>query len=241
MAQWESMRLGILAEIHANLPALEAALEALRKEGISQIWAIGDIVGYGPHPRQVIRKLDREGIPCVPGAADLRVAYALPAQAREGIAEATILWTRDQLSPREMSFLRNLRSRHRLDTPGGRLMAFHGSPEDPEQKLDLEAHPADILKMLEQVRARYGVIAGRHIPFRRAVHRGVIYDPGSVGLSLGGEPGADVLILEDDIKGELQHRFLKLPYDYGQVAFDLAAWELPEVLAEVVRQGRFPQ
>lgn len=235
------MRLGIIAEIHANLPALEAALEALRKEGIDQIWAIGDLVGYGPHPRQVIRKLDREGIPCVPGAADLRVAYALPAKAREGIAEATILWTRAQLGTREMSFLRNLRSRHRLDAPGGRLMAFHGSPEDPEKKLDLEAHPAEILKMLEQVRARYAVIAGRHIPFRRAVHKGVIYDPGSVGLSLGGEPGADVLILEDDIKGELQHHFLKLPYDYGQVAFDLAAWELPEVLAEVVRQGRFPQ
>ncbi len=235
------MRLGIIAEIHANLPALEVALEALRKEGVSQIWAIGDIVGYGPHPRQVIRKLDREGIPCVPGAADLRVAYALPAKAREGIAEATILWTRDQLGTREMSFLRNLRSRHRLDLGGGRLMAFHGSPEDPEAKIDLESHPADILKMLEGLRARYAVVAGRHIPFRRAVHKSVIYDPGSVGLSLGGEPGADVLILEEDLKGELQHHFLKLPYDYGQVAFDLAAWELPEVLAEVVRQGRFPQ
>ncbi|MBF6593283.1 MAG: metallophosphoesterase family protein [Thermaceae bacterium] len=235
------MRLGIIAEIHANLPALEVALEALRKEGVSQIWAIGDIVGYGPHPRQVIRKLDREGIPCVPGAADLRVAYALPAKAREGIAEATILWTRDQLGTREMSFLRNLRSRHRLDLGGGRLMAFHGSPEDPEAKIDLESHPADILKMLESLRARYAVVAGRHIPFRRAVHKGVIYDPGSVGLSLGGEPGADVLILEEDLKGELQHHFLKLPYDYGQVAFDLAAWELPEVLAEVVRQGRFPR
>lgn len=236
------MRLGIIAEIHANLPALEAALEALRKEGIDQVLAVGDLMGYGPHPRQVIRKLDREGIPCVPGAADLRVAYHLPAKAREGIAEATILWTRDQLGQRELNFLRNLRSRHRYDTPGGRLMAFHGSPEDPERKIDLnESHPADILKMLESIRSRYAVVAGRHIPFKRNVHKGVVYDPGSVGLSLGGEPGADVLILEDDIKGEVQERFLKLPYDYGQVTFDLAAWELPDVLAEVVRQGRFPR
>ncbi|MDX2007020.1 MAG: metallophosphoesterase family protein [Meiothermus sp.] len=236
------MRLGIIAEIHANLPALETALEALRKEGIAQILAVGDLVGYGPHPRQVIRKLDREGIPCVPGAADLRVAYALPSKAREGIAEATILWTRDQLGSRELNFLRNLRSRHRIDTLGGRLMAFHGSPEDPETKLDLnEGHPAEILKMLEGIRSRYAVVAGRHIPFKRAIHKGIVYDPGSVGLSLGGEPGADVLILEDDMHGEIHHRFLKLPYDYGQVAFDLAAWELPEVLAEVVRQGRFPQ
>ncbi len=236
------MRLGIIAEIHANLPALEAALEALRKEGVEQVLAVGDLVGYGPHPRQVIRRLDREGIPCVPGAADLRVAYALPAPPREGIAETTIAWTREQLGQRELHFLRNLRSRHRYDTPGGRLMAFHGSPEDPENKIDLnEAHPQEILRMLESIRSRYAVVAGKHIPFRRAVHMGVVFDPGSVGLSLGGEPGADVLILEDDIHGEVLHRFLKLPYDYGQVTFDLAAWELPEVLAEVVRQGRFPQ
>lgn len=235
------MRLGIIAEIHANLPALEAALEALRKEGVEQVLAVGDIVGYGPHPRQVIRRLDREGIPCVPGAADLRVAYALPAPPREGIAETTIAWTREQLGQRELHFLRNLRLRHRYDTPGGRLMAFHGSPEDPEHKIDLnEAHPQEILKMLESIRSRYAVVAGKHIPFRRVVHKGVVFDPGSVGLSLGGEPGADVLILEDDIHGEVLHRFLKLPYDYGQVTFDLAAWELPEVLAEVVRQGRFP-
>ncbi len=236
------MRLGIIAEIHANLPALEAALEALRKEGVEHVLAIGDLVGYGPHPRQVIHKLDREGIPCVPGAADLRVAYALPAPPREGIAETTLQWTRAQLGPREMKFLRNLRSRHRYETPSGRLMAFYGSPENPEEKIDLnEAHPAEILKMLESIRSRYAVVAGKHIPFRRAVLKGVVFDPGSVGLSLGGEPGADVLILEDDLHGEVLHRFLKLPYDYGQVAFDLAAWELPEVLAEVVRQGRFPQ
>ncbi|MCS7058698.1 MAG: metallophosphatase family protein [Meiothermus sp.] len=236
------MRIGIIAEIHANLPALEAALEALRKEGVEQVLAVGDLVGYGPHPRQVIRKLDREGIPCVPGAADLRVAYPLPTHRREGIAEVTIAWTREQLSEREVGFLRNLRLRHRCETPGGRLLVFHGSPEDPEQKIDLnEAHPQEILGMLERIRSRYAVVAGKHIPFRRAVHKGLVFDPGSVGLSLGGEPGADVLILEDDIHGELLNRFLKLPYDYGQVAFDLAAWELPEVLIEVVRQGRFPQ
>ncbi len=98
------MRLGIIAEIHANLPALEVALEALRKEGVEQVLAVGDLVGYGPHPRQVIRKLDREGIPCVPGAADLRVAYALPSPPREGIAETTIIWTREQLALARCNF-----------------------------------------------------------------------------------------------------------------------------------------
>lgn len=125
------MRLGIIAEIHANLPALEAALEALRKEGIDQVLAVGGLVGYGPHPRQVIRKLDKEGIPCVPGAADLRAAYALPSPAREGIAETTIVWTREQLGTRELHFLRNLRSRHRYEAPGGAVDGLSRLPGRP--------------------------------------------------------------------------------------------------------------
>ncbi|MFX6622273.1 hypothetical protein ABTG47_20570, partial [Acinetobacter baumannii] len=63
--------------------------------------------------------------------------------------------------------------------------------------------------------------------------------------TLGGEPGADVLLLEEDPEPQegypaLKVRFLKVPYDFGQVLFDLAAWELPPVLSDVIRQGRFP-
>jgi predicted phosphodiesterase len=234
------MRLGVLAEIHANLPALESSLEALRKEGVERVVAIGDILGYGPHPRQVIRRLDREGIPCVPGAADLKVAYALPGQIREGVADKTVAWTKEQLNTKELNFLRNMRSRHRFDTAFGKLLMFYGSPEDPEQKMDLEAHPADVIKTFEGLRARFAVVAGRHIIFRRQVEKNILIDPGSVGLTLGGEPGADVLIVEEDLKGNLVFRFLKVNYDYAQVIFDLTAWELPPVLTEVVRQGRFP-
>ncbi|MBM5569836.1 metallophosphoesterase family protein, partial [Klebsiella quasipneumoniae] len=91
-----------------------------------------------------------------------------------------------------------------------------------------------------KLRTRWGVFAGRHIPFYRRVGDGLLIDPGSVGLTLGGEPGADVLILEEDLEGKLNIRFLKVPYDFGQVIFDLTAWELPPIVAEVIRLGRYP-
>ena len=53
------MRLGVLSDLHANLPALEAALEALRAEGVDEVLVLGDLVGYGPHPRQVIHQIGR--------------------------------------------------------------------------------------------------------------------------------------------------------------------------------------
>ncbi|ADH63256.1 metallophosphoesterase [Allomeiothermus silvanus DSM 9946] len=239
------MRIGIIADIHANLPALEAALTALREEGVDQVLAIGDLVGYGPHPRQVLRLLEREGIACVLGSADIRVAFNLPSEARSGIAETVLQWTITQLGKRELNFLRNLRSRHRMDIGGGRLLAFHGTPDDPEVKLDIDIPVTDLVRMFEQSRARYMVAAGKHIPYERRVGQGILVDPGSVGLTLGGEPGADVLLLEEIPQAQegqpaLKVRFLKVPYDFGQVLFDLAAWELPPVLSDVIRQGRFP-
>ena len=61
------MRLGVLSDLHANLPALEAALEALRAEGVDEVLVLGDLVGYGPHPRQVIHRSGRKGLPPSPG------------------------------------------------------------------------------------------------------------------------------------------------------------------------------
>jgi predicted phosphodiesterase len=234
------MRLAILAEVHANLPALEAALQAARQESVDQVWAVGDLIGYGPHPRQVLRRLDREGIPCVPGSADLKVAFAMMGMRREGVADSILAWTSEQLSRRELQFLRSLRPRQRIELKGGRLTALHGLPDDPEAKLDTEASARDLLEMFGKLRTRWGVFAGRHIPFYRRVGDGLVIDPGSVGLTLGGEPGADVLILDEDLEGRLNLRFLKVPYDFGQVIFDLTAWELPPIVAEVIRLGRYP-
>ena len=59
------MRLGVLSDLHANLPALEAALEALRAEGVDEVLVLGDLVGYGPHPRQVIHRIWEEGLAAI--------------------------------------------------------------------------------------------------------------------------------------------------------------------------------
>lgn len=235
------MRLGIIAEIHANLPALEAALEAVRAQSVDQVLAIGDLVGYGPHPKQVLKKLDREGISCVPGAADERVAFSLPSEARQGVGDITIEWTRRQIGKPELSFLRSLRPRHKLKLSGGRFLAMHGLPDKPEFKVDLEAPLYELIDLLADLKVRWAVISGRHIPFHRSAGNGLVIDPGSVGLTLGGEPGADVLILDELADHTLQVRYIKVDYDFAQTIFDLAAWELPPVLADVIRQGRFPQ
>lgn len=232
------MRLGVLSDIHANLPALEAALEALRREGVDEVLLLGDLVGYGPHPREVIHRVWKEGLPAIAGAWDLRVAYPLPGALPEGVGRATLEWTRAQLSERELAYLRSLRLSHRLVFGERRLLAFHGSPGNPEEPLDLLAPARGLWELLSRYRAQVLRLGGRHLPLARRVGAGLLADPGSAGLSLSGEPGADALLLDTET---LEARFLKVPYDPGPVIRDLEASGLPPVLAQVYRTGRFPK
>lgn len=232
------MRLGVLSDIHANLPALEAALEALRQESVDEVLVLGDVVAYGPHPKQVIARLWKEGLPVIAGAWDLRVAYPLPGTLPEGVGKATLEWTRSQLSERELAYLRSLRLSHRRNLEEGRLVAFHGSPGRPEERLDLLGPANELLGVMERYGARVLFLGGRHLPLARRVGRGLVADPGSVGLSLSGEPGADVMVLDTLT---LEVRLLKVPYDLGPLLFDLRAWGLPPVLEKVYRTGRFPE
>ncbi len=84
---WENggVRLGVISDIHAKLPALEAVLEALREEGVDEVLVLGDLVGYGPQPKQVIHNIWKEGLPAISGAWDLTVAYPLSDRLPEGV------------------------------------------------------------------------------------------------------------------------------------------------------------
>lgn len=232
------MRLGVLSDLHANLPALEAALEVLRAEGVDEVLVLGDLVGYGPHPRQVIHKVWKEGLAAIAGAWDLRVAYPFPEPLPEGVGKATLEWTRTQLGEKELAYLRSLRLSHRRAYGERRLVAFHGMPGDPEARPDLLGEAKAFLALLERYGAEVLLLGGRHLPLARRVGAGLVADPGSVGLSLTGEHGADVMVLDTET---LEARFLKVPYDLGPLLFDLRAWGLPPVLEQVYRFGRFPK
>ncbi|GGJ63231.1 metallophosphoesterase [Deinococcus aquiradiocola] len=232
------VRLAILSDIHGNIHALTAVKRFLSEHAITQVIVLGDLVGYGASPGPVIDFIRREGWITGMGSSDARVALDFRSQNdRRGVSETVLTWTRENLAPEQLEFLRRLPAGGRVNTPVGRLRYFHGSPHDPEQRLDLMAQDRELEALAEGLGARVIVVGGTHVPFMRQVADTLFVDPGSVGLSLNHEPGADVAILE--LQGLRPKVTLhKVPYDFHSAAFDIMAWSLPPVIADVIKTGR---
>lgn len=118
----------MIADIHANLAALDCVLRSLGDYKVDRIVCLGDLVGYGPQPNEVAAKIRDLGIPTVLGNHDLVVAGMDPLE-RSGVGARTSLeWTLNEVSADIKSYLRSLPKQMRIE---GGVLAAHGSIEDP--------------------------------------------------------------------------------------------------------------
>ena len=92
------MRYGVLSDVHANLPALRAALSLLRAEGVERWLCAGDLVGYGPQPNECVAELAALHPVCVAGNHELIALGELSGQRCSRRAQQSLDWTRDELT-----------------------------------------------------------------------------------------------------------------------------------------------
>ena len=97
------MRVAVVSDIHSNLPALEAALEAASP--YDGLWILGDSVGYGPYPNEVIERLRHEDARAVQGNHDAAVLGRIPTSTFNGMARAAVAWTRGAIAKSNADWL----------------------------------------------------------------------------------------------------------------------------------------
>ena len=235
------MLLGIISDVHANIVALDAVFQRFKKLEVDQVLCLGDLVGYGPSPNEVIERIRSERVLCTLGGADERVAYSFTGNyhKREGVADDTLKWTSTIIEPQHLRFLRHLPVQARIRTSAGRLRYFHSSMHSTSEKLNLDIEVEGLQKILREHRCNILAMGKTHVPAIKQLPTGWIINPGSVGLSLNGEPGADYALIKVE-NGRVEINMDKVEYDYAAVAFDILAWDLPEVIAEAVQLGRMP-
>lgn len=187
------MRVAALYDIHGNLPALDAVLEAVEKERADLIVVGGDVV-WGPLPSETIERLRSlgDGVAFIRGNADREVA------ARAGESESLVsdvadvnLWCADQLTDEQLHFLRDLHETLELDVDGlGATLFCHGSPRSDEENLTPATPERRFRTILNGVSQRVVVCGHTHMQFDRMVSGVRVVNAGSVGMPYEGVPGA---------------------------------------------------
>jgi predicted phosphodiesterase len=120
------MRVLVVSDIHANLAAFDAALQETQGNR-DAIGCLGDLVGYGPYPRECIARAAEVCTVVLGGNHDLVAGGIMDLSNFAGHAQIALEWTRPQLSPEDVAYLAKLP----LKTEYGDLLLSHGSPEDP--------------------------------------------------------------------------------------------------------------
>ena len=210
------MRVGVIYDIHGNLPALEAVLEDVRKMDVDHIVVGGDVVP-GPMPCETLDCLSDLGIPVqfIQGNGEVAVLEHMagknPASVPEQFREI-LRWTAQQLHPKHERFLASWPKTLCLEIPElGKVLFCHATPRN-ENEMFTRLTPEDRLSpMFEGVNASTIVCGHTHIQFDRIVGKIRVVNAGSVGMPFG-KPGAYWLLLGPDV--QLRHT----PYDVAKAA-----------------------
>jgi predicted phosphodiesterase len=257
------MRLAILSDIHANLPALEAVLVDTEGAGVDELWCLGDVVGYGAQPDECATVVAERCALCLVGNHDLAVLGELDISAFSPAAAAAVNWTREVATPKTVEFLEGLEPADESHE----VALYHASPRDPvweyvlwpEQAAEcigLQASRVSLIghshvalffvmpedgdrgsppgRAIDLADAAKGAQAGAGTRLDLSEGRWLI-NPGSVGQPRDGDPRAAWLELDTERWDATYHR---VEYEIDRAAEAIAATELPEHLARRLYVGQ---
>ena len=252
------MRIAVLADIHGNLPALDAVLAHLEAQGgAEEIWVLGDLAVFCPYPVQVLERLtalpkarflqgntDRYLVtgrrPSQIAAEDESQWKRMPALLEQ--RDANFCWTVEQLSYKWYSFLGELPFRQGMDNSGyGSVLAVHASPVGDEVGIWEDTADSDLRDVLASTDARLLLCGHTHHQLERWLGEVRVVNGGSVGLPLDGDQCAAYAIL-DFVGDECQVAFHRVAYDVEEVIARLEELEHPalEWVGTRLRLGAHP-
>lgn len=241
-------RIALLGDIHANLPALEAVLSHAHSLGATGFWNIGDFVGYGAFPDEVVKLIQQLGAISVIGNYDLKV-LKFPRrqdkwrQSKHPQKWLAFQWAYQHLSETSRAILRSLPQEAILEEGGKHLLLTHGSPASNEEALMPDTPERRLSELLDLAKERYctpidAVICGHsHQAFARQIEGAWFINTGSVGRPDDGDPRACYAILS--IGQDLfQVEHYRVAYDIARAVNAIQAYGLPETFAQMLILGR---
>jgi predicted phosphodiesterase len=234
------MQVLIISDIHANLTALEAVLDAAKPSGYEAVWCLGDLIGYGPDPNDCVERVrELPDLVCLIGNHDQAALGKIPLERFNEDAREAAAWTREQLADGNEAYLLSLPSRVSFDE----FTLAHGSPRQPVWEYILDPQTAEM--NFRSFHTPYCLVGHSHLPLGFYLGRDnshaelvsipwdrkldleprMILNPGSVGQPRDMDPRAAYAILDTDTA---TWEAFRVEYDVEQVQRRMIEAGLPE-------------
>ncbi|MFL7837184.1 MAG: metallophosphoesterase family protein [Candidatus Promineifilaceae bacterium] len=241
------MRILVLSDIHANLAAFEAVLEAADGQW-DRVWCLGDLVGYGPNPNECIALLREFDHLSLSGNHDWAVLGKLNIAEFNEDARAMVLWTRSVLEEESRSYLESLPSLRVVDA----FTMAHASPRHPVWEYVLDYDTA--AENFAYFDTAYCLIGHSHVPLHiierepgdllveevvngrivSLINERVMLNPGSVGQPRDDDPRAAYALLDSE---SLTWQFGRVPYPIEETQEQMRRENFPRALVERLSYG----
>jgi putative phosphoesterase len=223
------VKIALIGDIHANLPALVRVLEALDALKVDRVYCAGDIVGYYPYPNEVIRLLRKRKIKSVMGNHDCAVVNGDTSRFNPYAAKA-IEWTRENISARSLEYLCDLPVQLKVKD----ISIAHGSTKSFNDYIYPETPKWMLASMLVEIKAKTLVLGHTHVQWSCPLKEGLILNPGSVGQPRDGNPNAAFAVYDSKTK---EVEFHRVEYDIHSVIDATIDVGLPDFLAYRLLSG----
>lgn len=239
-------RIVIFGDIHANLPALEAVFEDMAQRGLdSNLYCLGDLVGYGTFPNEVVELIRDHGIPTIMGNYDQGVGHssddcgcAYRTEEDRALGNQSIAWSNAHTSDKNKAYLRQLVRDIPLQLGEMRVLLAHGSPRRINEYLYEDRPDSSLERIMDQAQADVLVVGHTHKPYHRILPSGRhVVNAGSVGKPKDSDPRACYIVLSAQ-EEQLDVEFIRVPYDVERAARAIEATEMPDPYAQMLREGK---
>ena len=238
-----------MSDIHGNRHAFEAVLDEIELSECSEMWCLGDLVGYGAEPDACVDLARRHAAVCLAGNHDMGVRGDLPLEEFSRGAALAARWTSETISDETRAYLLELEPQDLGEAVG----LFHASPRDPVWEYVLSPLQAELC--LDVQAHRVCLIGHSHVALSFARTPGEpatgetrgaddeldlatgewLINPGSVGQPRDGDPRAAWLELDTDGWRAIYRR---TDYDIAGAAAAIRAARLPDSLADRLAYGQ---
>ncbi|MDF1499624.1 MAG: metallophosphoesterase family protein [Anaerolineales bacterium] len=245
MYQSEHSRITVFGDVHANLPAMEAVFTEMERRDDGDRYCLGDLVGYGASPNEIIELIRAQGIPTIMGNYDLGVGQSSDdcgcayrtAEARE-LGNRSIAWTNENTTSENKLSLRGLTASIPLRLGELSVLLVHGSPRKVNEYLYEDRPDRNFERLLDAAGADVLVCGHTHLPYHKVLPSGRhVVNAGSVGKPKDDDPRAGYVVLSAD-DTDLSVEFVRVEYDVERAARAIEASDMPDEFAAMLRAGR---